>query len=94
MKTTKQIIYAKFCEYTANGVSYSIFDENMREYMDKEPNRKFVCEIEIPLVDRSEVVHTGISAIDTEIARHAKTIADLTAKKQQLLCLEHTSEAV
>jgi len=83
----KQLIYAQFCDWKEGGVTYSMYDESMREYMDRQGDAKFVCEVEFEDVDREEVVKMGVAAIDKEIADLQVAINRKQDKKQQLLVI-------
>lgn len=91
----KQLIYAKFCEYSPTGISYLIHDEYMREHLDSSGEYTFVTEIDVPEIDNSEVVKMGVKSIDESIAKinaeSHREIEALKAKKEQLLALTHDS---
>lgn len=89
MKTIKQCLIARFSEYCESGVSYSICDEHMKEYYIESGEVKYICDLEIPEIDRSEVVDMGVAKIDKEIVDLQVQITQKEAKKKQLLAIEH-----
>ena len=91
MKTETKLIYASYCEITSWTV-HSLFDTNMKEYLEKSDKYHYLCEVVIPVVSNELRVEMGINAYDKDIAKHSAAIAKLEAKKQQLLCIEHVVE--
>ncbi len=89
MKTITQLVYVNFSEHSRDGVSYMIYNEDMREYLDGQEGRKFVCEVVIPKLSYKDVVEMGVAAIDKEIIDLQVQITAKEAKKQQLLAIEH-----
>lgn len=86
MKTTK-LLYARFSEHNEDGVSYSLFDEDMRDYLATEGERIFVDTIEFESVDRDKIIGLGVASIDKDIADLQVAINRKQDKKQQLLAI-------
>ena len=91
----KQLVYARFSAAEKSGISYSLFNESMREYLEGDESRTFVMEIDLPDVPKEEVVKMGVKSIDEDIAKinaeSHRGIERLKAKKEQLLALTHDS---
>ena len=92
MKTVKQLVYVKFSEYSKDGASYLLFNEDMRDYLDESAEHKYICEVAIPKANYKDLVKMGASEIDKEIIDLQVQITSKEAKKQQLLAIEHTGE--
>lgn len=84
-----KLVYAHFCELSENGVAYSVYDEHMREYMDDHSPKKFLCEVELPEIDKDEVTGMAVAAIDKEIIDLQVAITRKEEKKKQLLAIEY-----
>ena len=89
MKTEAKLVYASFSGHNESGVSLSIFDLDMREYLDGDNEHKFVCEIAIPVITKADVAEMGTPKLDKEIADHCVAIEMLQSQKKQLLAIEH-----
>jgi hypothetical protein len=89
MKTETRLMYVSFSKYSDNGLSYHVFDTDMREHLSKNADYAFLCEIVIPVVNGADVANMAIDALHNEIADHQVEIENLLAKKQQFLAIEH-----
>lgn len=89
MKTKTMLVYAQFCEYSTGGLSHVIHGEDMREFMDNQPQYKFLCEVVVPDIDHKDLAEMGVAAINKEIIDLQVQITAKEAKKQQLLAIEH-----
>jgi len=94
MKTKTQLVYFRSNQYSEDGISYYLYDENMRDYMELQTDAKFLCEVVVPEVSKADVAELGLSEFDKEIAKHAAAIEALQVKKQQFLALEHNGSEI
>ena len=90
----KQLVYVGFSEYSENGISYSLFDEHMREYLDNEGVRKYLCTVELPETSNDDVVSMATKQIDKEIIGLQVQITHKQEKKKQLLAIEYQGESL
>ena len=89
MKTETKLVYVSFSKYSDNGLSYHVFNTDMREHLESDDDYTFLCEIVVPVLTKRDIERIAVAKFDKEIAGHAVAIEALKTKIQQLLCLEH-----
>ncbi len=95
----KMHVYARFNEHNADGLSYIIFlqeehEAHKRVYKDCPQDQicKYLCEIDIPRIDKSFVLEQGLKHIDKEIGGLQRQITRYQEKRQELLALDYKEE--
>lgn len=83
METKTQYLYYYFCEYSADGVAYILYDS--KSGRDK---NHFLQEIEVPIISKEEITKAGVARLDNEIVDLLDKIEEKREKKQQLLAIE------
>jgi hypothetical protein len=85
----KAHIFTSFCEYEKNGVYYTVVKEEDLKLFSSMHKYKYLCDIELPDVDSSEIIQSGVAQIDSNIAALQLKINQQVEKKQQLLAITH-----
>ncbi len=83
MKTETRYVYWTPNEYTDDGISLIV----QKTKNDDSELFKFVCELEMPVINQNEVVEANVSKLDSAILDKQKEILGLEEKKAQLLAL-------
>ena len=89
MKTETRLIYVSFSKYSDNGVAYHVFDEDLREHLDKQEEYSFLCDVVLPHISSADISKLATNSFDYEIAQHAAAIEMLNADRQKFLAIEH-----
>ena len=83
----KQYVYASFCEWSDNNVTYTLFDKKLTGSTVRENNYVFIQEIEIDCLSRDEVVALGVKEFDEKIFKLRIQIEAAENKKREMLAL-------
>ena len=89
MNTETKLVYISFNPNSDSGIYHEIYDESMRDYLDAQSDRKFLCEVVVPSTDKTTIMNLGVAQIDKELADLHVQMEHKKAKKQQLLAIEH-----
>ena len=91
-KANTHKVYHRFCEISRKGYALVVYPKEECEWIDKSEDYTFLCEVEIPPVDRNTVIENGVRAVDQKIAVTQGELEILYTQKQELLALPAPEE--
>lgn len=89
----KAHIFYKFSEYENDGIGFTVIKPESFEIFKRLSEYNYLCDVDLPEVDREKLIAAGVSEIDKNIAELQMKINAQKERKNQLLAIEYKGAA-
>ena len=72
MKTETKHIYLAPAEFSAEGYAYSVFSPKDKHWVDEHPDYSYLCDVELPVVDRTMAIDVALRGVERKKAEMAR----------------------